>query len=263
MTTHPEELLAGYVDGTLNRNERAEADAHLASCTICREEVALARSAKARMATLPEVPVPLGVTGPVLRKVRTERPWLTRAARPVALAAAAALVVVVGWVGISSLSGSDDGADPASAPTETPAPEGDQRADAEAPEAAAMESAPTAWRLALEPQDVDYDDQALQDLAREIVARERNEMRFDAADTLVDAPADDPLAAAVECLREAEGIPEDAPAVRVIEARFQGTPAYLGAFLTGPGSDQPPDHLTIYVVSREGCALLSFARQRL
>ena len=35
--THPEELLAGYVDGTLTDPERAVVDAHLPTCERCRE----------------------------------------------------------------------------------------------------------------------------------------------------------------------------------------------------------------------------------
>ena len=64
--THPEELLAGYVDGTLGTDERAVVDAHLQTCDTCREEVGLARTAVRALATLEEVPVPFGVTGPVL-----------------------------------------------------------------------------------------------------------------------------------------------------------------------------------------------------
>ncbi len=40
--THPEELLAGYVDGTLSPQERAAVEAHVAGCARCSREVGLA-----------------------------------------------------------------------------------------------------------------------------------------------------------------------------------------------------------------------------
>ena len=43
--THPEELLAGYVDGTLSAKDRAAVDAHIAECPRCRRETTLAASA--------------------------------------------------------------------------------------------------------------------------------------------------------------------------------------------------------------------------
>src|SRR3990172_7647090 len=64
--THPEELLADYVDGTLNHEQRAVVDTHLPGCATCRQEVDLARRALAALATLRDEPVPFGVTGPVL-----------------------------------------------------------------------------------------------------------------------------------------------------------------------------------------------------
>src|SRR5205807_10052002 len=43
---HPEELLAAYVEGALGDQERAEVDAHLATCGTCRDEVELAARAR-------------------------------------------------------------------------------------------------------------------------------------------------------------------------------------------------------------------------
>ena len=63
--THPEELLADYVDGALTDDERAAADAHLATCETCREEIELARQAVTALASLEEESVPFGVMNPV------------------------------------------------------------------------------------------------------------------------------------------------------------------------------------------------------
>jgi anti-sigma factor RsiW len=98
--THPEDLLADYVDGTLADQERAVVDAHLQACDVCREELELARSGLAALAALQEQPVPFGVTGPVLAEAgrRFERrrtvAW-QRVQWVVGGAAAAALVLVV------------------------------------------------------------------------------------------------------------------------------------------------------------------------
>ena len=106
----PEELLAGYVDDpeALSPQDREAVESHLASCARCREDVALASRGLAAMGLLEEVPVPLGVTGPILSKVRTERPWMQRFGRPVAAAAAAAAIFIGGFAILSNLGGSDD-----------------------------------------------------------------------------------------------------------------------------------------------------------
>jgi hypothetical protein len=50
---------------------------------------------------------------------------------------------------------------------------------------------------------------------------------------------------------------------RIEAASFQGEPAYVAAFLQGPAPDQPYDRVVIWVVSRQGCRLLSLASQQL
>ncbi len=78
--THPEEHLSGYVDGTLATDERAEVDAHLATCATCRDEIELATRAVTMLRELPEVPVPFGVTSPLMAEAGKER--TSRAHRP-------------------------------------------------------------------------------------------------------------------------------------------------------------------------------------
>ena len=67
--THPEELLAGYVDGSAAPDERRAVEAHLATCGRCREEVDLAMSSHAALASLPELAAP-GVSAAVLKAAR-------------------------------------------------------------------------------------------------------------------------------------------------------------------------------------------------
>src|SRR5439155_20674722 len=58
---HPHELLADYVGGSLEAARHEEVEQHLASCAACREDVALARRARAALAALSELEVPDGV----------------------------------------------------------------------------------------------------------------------------------------------------------------------------------------------------------
>ena len=98
--SHPEDLLADYVDGTLAERERAVVDTHLDGCARCSAEIRQAEAAKTALSALEDVPVPFGVTGPVLAEAgrRFERrrgvAW-ERFQWAAGLAAAAALIVVV------------------------------------------------------------------------------------------------------------------------------------------------------------------------
>jgi hypothetical protein len=47
--THPEELLAGYVDGTLSAQERAVVETHVSGCSKCSREIAMASSARSAL----------------------------------------------------------------------------------------------------------------------------------------------------------------------------------------------------------------------
>jgi hypothetical protein len=51
--------------------------------------------------------------------------------------------------------------------------------------------------------------------------------------------------------------------IGIEEARFDGRPAYVAAFLQGPAPDERYDRVVIWVVARESCSLLSLATQRL
>jgi len=71
-----------------------------------------------------------------------------------------------------------------------------------------------------------------------------------------------PSAEALRCLRTAfEGFPGDP--VRLVEASFEGTPAYLAFVLEGPGADQPADQITVWVAARDDCSIVSLTSVRL
>lgn len=55
---HPDDALAGYVDGTATLAEQRAVDSHLASCGACRSDLERARSARAVLGALPEIDPP-------------------------------------------------------------------------------------------------------------------------------------------------------------------------------------------------------------
>ena len=50
--SHPEDLLAEYVDGTLTERERAFVDTHLDGCARCSSEIRQAEAAKTALSEL-------------------------------------------------------------------------------------------------------------------------------------------------------------------------------------------------------------------
>ena len=73
--THPDDLLADYVDDDLGERVRAEVDAHLATCERCRADVRSARLARDQLASVPAVAAPEGLTEEILDAVeRQPRP---------------------------------------------------------------------------------------------------------------------------------------------------------------------------------------------
>ena len=51
--SHPTDMLAPYVDGTLEPTDRSAVDAHLRSCERCRREVAAATAARRAVLSMP------------------------------------------------------------------------------------------------------------------------------------------------------------------------------------------------------------------
>ncbi|TMK29887.1 MAG: hypothetical protein E6G61_08425 [Actinobacteria bacterium] len=253
--THPEEHLSGYVDGTLATDERAEVDAHLATCATCREEIELATRAVTMLRELPEVPVPFGTTRSVIaeagkaRTSRARRSWGGRTQWAAGLAAAAVLVAVVAValprVGREAGTESAGGAGAAASPARAPG----------------MEAATSgAVHLELQP-NADYDAAKLERLADASAHRAGFDATL-AAPSVKDASAAQAEGAA-SCLAKPGGLSGEDRLVRLIQATFQGRPAYLGVYLENPGSGQPADRIVIWVVARRDCSILSFSSKRL
>lgn len=252
--THPEDLLAEYVDGALADDQRAVVDAHLATCARCREEVEAAGRAVSALAALPEEPVPLGVTAPVVaeaeRSRRTsarQRPAWERFQWAGGLAAAAALLLVA-VVLLPQLTGrsADDGAA--------------EGGSARAPTAEAGDAAlgATAETVQLEVLDRDLDDEDLRRLARDAAEAAPAPPEREAAATL------EPPSAAISCFAENEITIDDGDVlVRALEATYLDRPAYIGVFHEGPGGGEPPEKIVVWVVSSPDCTFLTALSQRI
>lgn len=251
--THPEELLAGYVDGTLSPSERGVVDAHLPGCAQCREELSLASAVVPTLASLPEVPVPLGVTGTVLAEARGQA--TSRAGsrfggvqRALGLAAAAAVVLLLA-VNLSHLGGSPE--ERASAPT--------QGGAATAPAASPIMKD----SVGLEQRDVNYDTDSVQALAKSAAAAAKelySASDSGATESAFAAASDE----AIGCLqRSGAEFSSSSRLVELIEARYRDTPAYLGVFEQSPGADKPADHAVVWIVAKQDCSFLSAASQQI
>ena len=264
--SHPDDLLADYVDGTLAERERAVVDTHLDGCARCSAQIRQAEAARTALSELEDVPVPFGVTGPVLAEAgrRFERrrgvAW-ERFQWAAGLAAAAALIVIVAL----NVGGGDarNAATPAanSASGDTGAAGGAEAAAPGAIHFAGIERQPN----------VNYDDPGIQAVALEaadaVVAAEQAQAAEPTsappeafATSVQDSKERTTLAK--DCVRQS-GIqgPQDV-LIRLIEAEFEDTPAYIAVFSEGPGAGQPPDHIVVFVVAKDDCRILSTASQR-
>jgi hypothetical protein len=246
---HPDELLASLADGTLDERERAEVDAHLATCARCREELPLALRAASAVSRLPEVDAPTGLTRSVVDEARPERAprraWAWAAAAPVA----AAVVALTVWVVVAGGGGGGGGVAPS--------------AGGGAGGAAVATEQITDSRV--KPSSENFDQAKIQDLAGMLATRSGRDavlssgsQRTTAGKAFAQNAGD-----AIPCIRATASPTTNDELLEVLVARFEGTPAFVGAFLHRPGAGQPPSLLTIWVASQRGCHLLHYASQPL
>jgi len=266
---HPDSSLIDYIDGTLAPDARTEIVAHLRVCDRCREDVRLAGAGHDAVHGLPDVAPPADLASSVIaeaeRMAAESAPEVasldtTRARRPrpatprwLAIAGAAAAIVMIALVAPKL---GEDG------PT--------QKAES----AAGATTADTAYPLAtvVEFQDVDYGADIVQR-----VAATYDRAFAGAQPTAAEGAGESPVAAAIPSLAGSDATVETSgerlPAAtrclaraydseggtltRLIAARFEGEPAYLGVYLQGPGAGLPPEALLVVVASRDGCRALT------
>ncbi|HEV3474977.1 MAG TPA: zf-HC2 domain-containing protein [Actinomycetota bacterium] len=271
--THPDELLAGYVDGSLGSADRGRVDAHLAECARCRDEVALAAEARSAVAGLGDVAPPPGLSTAVRRKVRdrrpTGRPWRVVGAVAVAAGVAAAGILVVGSLGEEGPSMvSQQPRRPEAAPLPQARGEGpaeDVMAGSEGLAATGTGAVPvvTASRTDYEPKALSPLARRLRDDARAALAQGFPPTATDFYREFDPSAVDTQTRRAVQCAL-ADVSPQQAVVPFIIqEATFQGVPAFVAGFLQGPAPDQPYDRILIWVADKESCALRSLASQQL
>jgi hypothetical protein len=283
--THPEELLAAYVDGSLVGREHAEVEAHLADCERCRAEVRAASRSREALRALPQLEAPATATWPVLRQARKRAS--RRRFQPTRLVAGlAAAAAVAGLIGIVISQGGGGGG--------TPSP-----IHAAASEAASDQARSLTSLGGFVHQNANYSHADISGLASriEVLLQERNAAdkaaaasgaagkestsagasgavggggAAEAAPSPSPAPAgqfqaaltSNPNKQALSCIARASGGPASRSPVQLIEAKFEGTPAYIGAFVETLGGS-PTRELVIWVASKKDCTLLSFAQKSL
>jgi Putative zinc-finger len=250
--THPDDLLVALEDGEIAPGDRAVLERHLASCARCREELALARAARAALATVPEDEAPADVGAAAVSQagaVRSGSPWYRWGAAAVGVAAAILLAVIV-LPDIGS-----GGAQPTS----------------ERAAGASVAASPTVVRPAsgIESQDTNYDATSIAGIADSYHGYAWRVAATEGAPVPAAPQTDAGLSfgssvdTATGCLHRASS-GAGGQLVRLIRARYQGTPAYIGVYLMGPGADQAADSVRVLVVPVGSCTtILSSAAARL
>ncbi|MEP7059613.1 MAG: zf-HC2 domain-containing protein [Actinomycetota bacterium] len=245
--THPEDLLADYVRGTLPPSELAALEEHLSTCAHCLDDVGLARVARATLRTLPEVPAPAGIASKAL-ELADGGAAHTRAGRTLYRgmggAAAAAAVIVLA---VASLSHQ------ASAPSETkavPALIGNAGGGASAAPA-----------LELTVQRKNYDQVSLDALTQSLAkvqpaAGSSPESTSIASGSATGSTGSDAeLRTALMCVgKAAPPVDTVAPTpVKLIQARFDGEPAFFAFYLQDTPGQSPTTSLAVEIVDVHTC----------
>jgi hypothetical protein len=251
--SHPGPLLTDFVDGALGAADRAEVEAHISGCAQCRREVVLAGAARSSLRTLHAAVPPPGLAdaaiaqaeaGPVADIADARSPGPSR--RWIAIAAAAAVIIVIA-VASPKLG---------SSPSQTSAAGAGGSADRSFAEAETL--------------DVVHADLSAAQLATAAAALGGVQAGAESAPTsdasgvsgAMDLPDLRPSQQLPERLPEASACLDQAwgatpgQLTRVILARFDGKPAYLGLYAIGPGAGLPPTRLQLLVASVGSCQAL-------
>jgi anti-sigma factor RsiW len=258
---HPEELLAGYVDGSLSERERAVVESHLSTCARCREESGLAMRTVATLKGLDDAPVPVGVMSPVTaelaqRMSRTApRPLSQRVLWAAGGAIAAAFVGLMAiWV-LPGIGAGGNAAGTAAAPEAAKA----SRTTAVGGGAVSTAEGPVARPVTIEHRSTNFDDAALRGLATDTAAGVGSRQLGPAVDEAAEPSA---TRTALLCVAKGSDVEPQAVLVRLISAEFDGKPAYIAVYLTGPTTTKPPDEVVVWVVRSDTCEFASITSAR-
>jgi anti-sigma factor RsiW len=285
--SHPEDLLAEYVDGALADRDRAAVDAHLAGCDRCREEISLARASRASLRELPEVHAPVGSASRALREAGSPGTGLSRtgvaaAARPPRLARwipAAAAAALIGLLVLTVPRLGDHATTPASS-GQNPFDAGEKATGASgaaAPSAAAVSSGDAQKALdqllgagvRLEHRDHNYtaaDIRQLTDVngARYLgAAVPGSPTASDSGAAFAPLTRGHEAKAAIACISsQVTTSPTDA-LVELIEAGYEGAPAFFAVLVESPAPGDPVNEVIVWAVRKDGCTIANFAFRKL
>jgi hypothetical protein len=107
---------------------------------------------------------------------------------------------------------------------------------------------------------VDYDDAGILELAQDAVPIVTGRAT-EAQDQGTLSPAEDALACIERSGAPTVGDPRDT-LLRVIQAEYAGTPAYIAVYAEGPGAGQPADRVVVWAVAVDDCRVLTTASLR-
>jgi hypothetical protein len=248
--THPEDLLAPYVDGTATGEERIAVEAHLSGCARCRAEVAQASAARTALKALPVVQAPAAL----MPETSSGGTAVGAGGAPVwyrwgGLAAAAAIVLLLALV--------------------LPKLGGEHSASTGAAAASGSRALPeTAASVPIEIQQQDLGGQALSSLAAAAAAAQPDTSPVAAPAGGANLGTDQAKEGTLRQAQRAQACLStafvDVPGrlVRLIAAPFDGSPAFIGLYEQGPGANQPADTVVARAAAVHGCTPLSIAQAR-
>jgi hypothetical protein len=232
---HPDEALAGFVEGTASDEERRLVEAHLRTCASCRAEVGLARASLAAVATIPEAEGPGLDAAAIAETARTVVPISTRSEAPAAGSrrSAARWLGLVGGLAAASIAGllvfgllhspgGGSSSTGALAPgTESAVPNQSAGASQTVPTPGTVQpSVPTSIVT-----NQDFTTAAVAQFARNVASGSR--LFFTRSPNANGASSTD-VAAATLCARGAAGTADNP--VLIVRARFEGRPSFVTAF---------------------------------
>ena len=234
---HPYEQLADLVDGTLDEDDRAGVQAHLDTCASCREDVAHASAGREAARSLPRDTAPADLHRRVIVAAGGRGHAAPTWYRWAGVAAAAAVVVAIA-IALPNVGGGNKGAEEDSAAR-----------------VAVGAAAQDAGSGAPEVVDKNYGAKDLQRLASAVAsdtATAETAPQFAQADS-----------AAAGCVGKAFKGQPLGQLTRLIQAKFEGRPAYIAVYLEGPGAGEPADTAAVWAAAKDDCSILSFASARI
>ena len=241
--THPEDLLADHVSGSLAPEDRAVLNAHLATCARCSAEVSLALAARSALRTLPDVAPPDDIAARALKTpINTGPPSRYRWAG----AAAAAAVVALVLVGFPSLRSTPGGSRVAES---SPGISG----------GVAPHITDSAIPLQLTVQRTNYDQTSLDSLTAGALQGSPAATAMAPSGALAtNATAKERIGSSAELETALACVGKAVPAslgtpFKLILAEFDGKASFLAFYYGGPGAAGVPTTVVVWVVDGHTC----------